>query len=180
MKKAFLFFIMIFAGVTISVNAQNNGFYHTVVWRDTLMDISLKYQVDLDKLAEVNGISNWNRIYIGQKLWILKAMPSGSDMVNVYIYHVKWGDTLSKLAENFNVTIWDIASLNQIYNLNSIYIGQKLYIPVKWLLKIGSLISDFNPQFCSISILIFLFGQGNGNSDHSIFQKESFKRCRTM
>ncbi|MBN2735591.1 MAG: LysM peptidoglycan-binding domain-containing protein [Spirochaetales bacterium] len=130
MKKALLFILIILTGLAIPLTAESNGFYHSVVWKDTLMDISLKYQVGLDELAKINGISNWNLIFIGQKLWIPKATSSNTNKVNVYIYHVKYGDTLSSLAENFMVTIWDIASINRIYDLNRIYIGQQLYIPV--------------------------------------------------
>ena len=69
--------------------------------------------------------------FIGQKIWIPKASASNNNLINVYIYKVKWGDTLEDLALRFNVTIWDIASLNRIYDLNRIYTGQSLYIPVK-------------------------------------------------
>lgn len=130
MKKTFFFLVLFFFVLIITVNAKDNGFYHVVRWGDTLMDVSLKYQVDIEELAKVNNISNWNKIYIGQKLWIPKENVENPNMLNVYVYHVKWGDTLGDLAQRYKITIWDIASLNQIYDLNRIYVGQTLYIPV--------------------------------------------------
>ncbi len=43
-------------------------------------------------------------------------------------YIVKSGDTLQKIAEQFNVSITYIAYKNQIQNLDLIFVGQELYI----------------------------------------------------
>lgn len=45
---------------------------------------------------------------------------------NNYIYIVKKGDTLSKIAKNFNTSISKLAQLNNISDPNKIYVGQKI------------------------------------------------------
>lgn len=44
-------------------------------------------------------------------------------------YIVQRGDTLSKIAQKFDVTVSEIARLNNIQNINIIRVGQKLIIP---------------------------------------------------
>jgi LysM repeat protein len=45
-------------------------------------------------------------------------------------YHfVSRGETLTSIAYHYGVSPWAIASANKIYNLNRIYVGQRLYIP---------------------------------------------------
>ena len=42
--------------------------YHVVQKGDTLWGISRKYGVSIDRLVEINGIKDRNRIYVGQKI----------------------------------------------------------------------------------------------------------------
>jgi len=44
-------------------------------------------------------------------------------------YVVQPGDTLSAISRRFGVSIWQIASFNNIQNINLIYVGQVLMIP---------------------------------------------------
>jgi LysM repeat protein len=44
-------------------------------------------------------------------------------------YVVQRGDTLYSIARRFGVSIWQLASLNNIPNINLIYVGQVLMIP---------------------------------------------------
>ena len=43
-------------------------------------------------------------------------------------YIVKRGDTLSGIARRYNTTVSNLAKLNNIKNVNLIYVGQKLII----------------------------------------------------
>lgn len=49
------------------VNA-GNAQYYTVQSGDTLSDIAAKYGTSYQKVAQLNGISNPNVIYVGQRL----------------------------------------------------------------------------------------------------------------
>ena len=44
------------------------------------------------------------------------------------IYIVKYGDTLSEIAERYGTTVSALAAKNNIRNVNKIYVGQKLYV----------------------------------------------------
>lgn len=44
------------------------------------------------------------------------------------IYTVKWGDTLTKIANCYGTTVYELVRLNNISNPNLIYVGQKLII----------------------------------------------------
>ena len=44
-------------------------------------------------------------------------------------YKIKYGDTLTSIAKNFNTTVYALASLNNIKNKNLIYAGDTLTIP---------------------------------------------------
>ena len=57
--------------------------------------------------------------------WVDK--PEGSDYI---IYVVKAGDTLGKIAAEYRTTAKTLGEINDIKNLNLIYVGQKLKIPV--------------------------------------------------
>ena len=47
------------------------------------------------------------------------------------IYTVKAGDTLSAIAEKFDTTVKKLAKINHIEDVNLIFVGQKLKVPVK-------------------------------------------------
>jgi LysM repeat protein len=44
-------------------------------------------------------------------------------------YMVQRGDTLFSIARQFGVSVWELAKVNEIYNINFIYVGQVLVIP---------------------------------------------------
>jgi flagellum-specific peptidoglycan hydrolase FlgJ/nucleoid-associated protein YgaU len=47
---------------------------------------------------------------------------------NTGYYTVKGGDTLSRIANNFSTTVNKLAALNDIHNVNRIYVGQRLLV----------------------------------------------------
>ena len=57
---------------------------------------------------------------------ISKQIVELSKNKNNYIYIVKKGDTLSKIAKKFNTSISKLAQLNNISDPNKIYVGQKI------------------------------------------------------
>lgn len=98
---------------------------------DTLSGIALKYGATVRELVTINNIQNPNLIYPGEEL----KVPINGNLQNDteyqtghIIYTVEKGDTLSELALRFNTTVQEIAELNNIQNVNLIYIGEKLRI----------------------------------------------------
>ena len=83
--------------------------------------IAEKYNTTYQILAQLNGISNPNLIYAGQKI----LLPSGSSSS---YYTVQSGDTLSGIAEKYNTTYQHLAQINGISNPNLIHPGQIIKI----------------------------------------------------
>ena len=109
----------------------------TIVYGDTLSELAIKYNTTVSRLVELNNIKNPNLIYAGNTLIVPVSSSSGSsgnsDSTNTCstTYTVQRGDTLSQIALNFGTTVTEIATLNNIRNVNLIYTGQTLYIPTE-------------------------------------------------
>lgn len=121
-----------------SGNANSSNGYYTVQSGDTLSGIALKFSTTSSKLAQLNSISNPNLIYVGQRLLVNQSSNSNSSSsgqssstttnteTSSASYTVKSGDTLSGIASQYNTTVNQIVSLNQLSNPNLIYVGQVL------------------------------------------------------
>lgn len=96
---------------------------YTVKNGDTLSGIANKFGTTYQKLAEINGISDPNKIYAGQ---VLKIVGTSSNATRTYT--VKSGDNLTKIAKQFNTTVDSLVSKNGIKDKNKIYVGQVLKI----------------------------------------------------
>ncbi len=99
--------------------------YHTVARGDTLAGIASRYGVTLQQLLAWNGISNADRIQVGQRISIHGASPS---TVSSSTYKVKRGDTLSGIAQRFGVSLSQLMKWNGIASASHIQTGQVLTI----------------------------------------------------
>lgn len=77
---------------------------HAVVSGDTISSIALKYGISQRRLLEMNGLDN-SAIRIGQKLAVIDARNIPDSVVE---YVVSIGDTLSEIADSFDVSVDDI------------------------------------------------------------------------
>lgn len=104
---------------------------YTVKSGDTLSSIAAKYKTTYQKLAAYNGISNPNKIYVGQKIKIPGAAQPAASTVKTYT--VVRGDTLWGIAQKFlgnGSRYTEIKTLNGLKS-DTITVGQKLKIPNK-------------------------------------------------
>jgi len=104
---------------------------HVVRRGDNLTSISVRYGTTVSALVQANNIRNRNFIYIGQRLTIPGdggGDDDGGDDTPTGIHIVRVGETLSRIALRYGTTVWAIASLNGLRNINVIYIGQRLRI----------------------------------------------------
>lgn len=89
---------------------------YTVRTGDTLSHLAKKYGMSTDELAKLNGISNKNLIYAGQKLKVTKPAT----------YVVKPNDSLSVIAKKYSTTVDELVKLNKIKNRDLIHAGDKI------------------------------------------------------
>ena len=118
------------APTTPAPNASGTTSY-TVVARDTLSGIASRFGTTTRNLMSLNGLSDANRIRIGQVLTIAGAAPAApaapaSTSAPTTSYTVVAGDTLSGIASRFGTTSRNLMALNGITNANFLRIGQVL------------------------------------------------------
>jgi LysM repeat protein len=93
---------------------------------DTLYAIARRYGTTYQALAALNGLHYPYTIYVGQRLLISgSATPPASGRIHI----VQRGETLWAIALRYGTTPWAIASANGLWNVNLIYVGQRLVIP---------------------------------------------------
>ncbi|MCB0184320.1 MAG: LysM peptidoglycan-binding domain-containing protein, partial [Caldilineaceae bacterium] len=91
---------------------------------DTLSSIAQRYATTVQALMRVNNLRTTN-IYVGQRLTISVASDPNQPVI---YYTVQRGDTLSSIAQRYNITVDAIRAANGLTS-NTIYIGQQLLIP---------------------------------------------------
>lgn len=94
---------------------------YTVQKGDSLWSISRKYNITVDKLLDLNDLSN-TVLQLGQILKVPKtSIPSNT-------YTVKSGDTLWSIAKQNNISVDSLKSANNLSS-NLLSVGQTLIIP---------------------------------------------------
>ena len=122
--------------ITLISNTSNNNLntLYIVQKGDTLSKIANKYNTTVQQLVSLNGIKNPNLIYPNQKIIINSNSENntsnGENSCGKILYKIKYGDTLSALANKYNSSISEIAKLNNISNPNLIFAGKFIRIPV--------------------------------------------------
>ena len=98
---------------------------------NTLSQIAEMFGTTVQEIVGLNNIANPNLIFPGQVLKILtNSNINGQETrgVGSITYTVQRGDTLSQIAEKYNVTVAHIVEINSIQNPNLIFPGEKLRI----------------------------------------------------
>ena len=108
---------------TTTPSTQTDDNIYIVVKGDSLYAIANRYNISVQDIIDANNLKS-TALSIGQKLII----PSKSD--NSELYTVVSGDTLYKIANQFNVSVDELKKINNLTS-NTLSIGQKLKIPSK-------------------------------------------------
>ena len=103
-------------GASKSISSKEYIKTYIVRSGDTLYGIAKRFHTTVDKLVELNGLSNPNLIYPGQVLKIESSgrVKDGEGFRDYYV--VQKGDTLSKIAKKFNKTEQELLDHNDILN----------------------------------------------------------------
>jgi murein DD-endopeptidase MepM/ murein hydrolase activator NlpD len=104
--------------------ASRNPGQHRVMRGEHLSAIAQRYGVSLERLAQANDLASPYVIHVGQVLQI----PDGAE-VEPRRYVVVRGDTLSGVAQRFDVAASDVAAANGIDSPYQLSVGQRLEIP---------------------------------------------------
>ena len=91
---------------------------------DSLYSIAQKYNTTVDELKKLNGLTS-NIINVGQ---ILK-LPEKENIVDYDLYIVKKGDTLYKIASNYNISVNELKKINNLTS-DTLSIGDQLLVPI--------------------------------------------------
>jgi membrane-bound lytic murein transglycosylase D len=105
---------------------------HVVRSGDTLWEVARKYGVTVPALAEANGLSANAGLVVGARLDIpgRGGSTTKSSEANLMTYKVRRGDTLSEIADKFNVTVRELMTWNRLRQSSSLRTGQRLVLYV--------------------------------------------------
>jgi len=103
---------------------------------DSLYKIANQFNTTVSELQRLNNLSS-STLQIGQVLKLPSSTPVGG---NTYV--VKSGDSLYKIANQFNTTVSELQRLNNLSS-NTLQIGQVLKLP-------SSNVSDSNNDFYTV------------------------------
>lgn len=117
--------------------AQKKGAYqltHKIKSGDTFWDLSREYKVSVRELAKWNGMAPRDPLMPGKDLvvWVNKVSPQQTDnsIMRKLTYTVRNGDSLSRIASKFKVSISDITKWNDLNSKRYLQPGQKLKLYV--------------------------------------------------
>lgn len=119
---------------------------HYVTLGESLSEIAAQYGVSTEAILRYNGLSDPDKIYVGQALQIPGSSYEAPTYTGGYgysgssyassgcgSYHiVQRGDTLSSIARRYGSSIDQLRQANNIYNAHLVRAGQKLCIPQGW------------------------------------------------
>jgi LysM repeat protein len=130
------------------------GATYTIVYGDTLARIAARCGTTVSALLAANpAIRNANRIYVGQRINIPGGSPVPNPGGSGQGYVVRSGDTLSRIAARFGVTVQAIMRANAfIQNPNRIYVGERIFIPST---------SDGGTTATTVKVALIAIGGGN-------------------
>jgi len=125
---ALVLVLMIALTATAPVFAENAA-AHIVRPGENLYRIGLRYGVSVNAIVAANGLSNPNHVWVGQRLIIPSGNTPSSPPSSSTVHVVRRGENLYRIALQYGLSYYRLASANNIVNPNHVYVGQRLTIP---------------------------------------------------
>ena len=96
---------------------------------DTMNAIALRYETTLTTLLNLNQMKINDPLYVGRKILIPVAEVETIGKRPLKKYTVKKGDTLFSLAKGSSITIDELRRLNNMTDVDVLWLGQKIKLP---------------------------------------------------
>jgi putative chitinase len=108
----------------------SGGTTHIVQPGENMFRIALRYGTTVQAIAQANGISNPQLVYVGQQLIIPStAGQPAQPALGGSTYVVQPGDNLFRIALRYNMSHLRLAEYNGIPYPYTVYVGQVIRIP---------------------------------------------------
>ncbi|PGT84485.1 hypothetical protein COD11_11150 [Bacillus sp. AFS040349] len=128
LKKQFLFTIATLGIISIGFTKQTSA--HEVTYKvqsgDSLWKISYNNSLSVQEIMQYNNLTT-STIYVGQELSLIAPHTHETPVEVATTYTVKSGDSLSLISKNFNTTVTNLKTLNNLTS-DLIYVGQVLKV----------------------------------------------------
>lgn len=108
-----------------SASSPSRARFYIVRRGDNLTEIARKYGLSLDQIRAWNGLRR-STIYVGQKLALRKE--SGLSTAS-NVHRVRRGETLIGIANKYDVSLTELAQVNNIPTTRRVRAGRQLVIP---------------------------------------------------
>lgn len=115
----------------MSTSGLSQAKVYVVEKGDSAYNIATKLGCSLEQLKKLNPNIDLSNLNIGDRLILPNntKMTSNTQISNIYI--VKSGDTASKIANEYNIPLSELAKLNPQLNLSNINIGDRIIVPTR-------------------------------------------------
>ncbi len=95
---------------------------------DSLSEIAAEYGVSVSALMAANGITDPDRLFMGQEL-VVPGVGPGTTTLPPLVVVVQSGDSLSGIAAEYGVSVGSLVAANGIDDPDRVHPGQELVIP---------------------------------------------------
>jgi lipoprotein-anchoring transpeptidase ErfK/SrfK len=125
--------VLVIMAVMLPPDAHAAAKIHIVRRGENLTMIARRYGTSVSTIMRLNGLSNPNFVWVGQRLRVSGTGGSsgGGSASGGTIHVVRRGQNLASIARRYGTSVAAIVSANGLRNPNFIYAGQRLRIPKK-------------------------------------------------
>lgn len=109
--------------VSVANKLHQDGYATDPSYASTLIRFVQTYN-----LNQLDAVALSGKVVTNKQTESAQTPETNVTISNTGYYTVKGGDTLSRIAGQFNTTVNNLATLNDIHNINRIYVGQRLLV----------------------------------------------------
>ena len=111
-----------------SVEAEHNDAVHIVQPGETLSGIAERYALTAGAIKQLNDLQS-NMVFVGQSLRLPPTALLSDGLIATTEYSVKPSETLADIARRHEISVEDLATLNDLPPATFLRSGQRLLVP---------------------------------------------------